>query len=126
MGEGYRFVRDGKGLVLVRGEWKAQQFFLLDLETFQERLLSNLKPGFSMRSFDVSPDGKHILFDRIRDNSDIVLIDLKRSVSSPRFPPLFSRADGSGATTSSINPTISDVPHRFYLVPLEVCQAFCA
>ena len=29
-----------------------------------------------MRSFDVSPDGKRILFDRYRDNSDIVLIDL--------------------------------------------------
>lgn len=65
-------------LVVTRGEWKRQQFFLLDLETFKERPLSNLNPGFSMRSFDVSPDGESILFDRIRDNSDIVLIDLKR------------------------------------------------
>jgi hypothetical protein len=31
-----------------------------------------------MRSFDVSPDGKQILFDRISENADIVLIDLKR------------------------------------------------
>ncbi len=30
------------------------------------------------RSFDVSPDGKEIVFDRVRDNSDIVLIDLKK------------------------------------------------
>jgi len=30
-----------------------------------------------MRTFDVSPDGKQIVFDRLRDNSDIVLIDLK-------------------------------------------------
>ena len=77
-GEPYSFLPDGKGLVVMRGEWKRQQFFLLDLQTFKERPLSNLNPGFSMRSFDVSPDGKSILFDRIRDNSDIVLIDLKR------------------------------------------------
>ena len=30
-----------------------------------------------MRTFDVTPDGKQIVFDRLRDNSDIVLIDLK-------------------------------------------------
>jgi hypothetical protein len=29
-----------------------------------------------MRSFDVSSDGKRIVFDRSRDNSDIVLIDV--------------------------------------------------
>jgi hypothetical protein len=31
-----------------------------------------------MRTFDVTPDGKRIVFDRLRDNSDIVLIDLPR------------------------------------------------
>lgn len=31
-----------------------------------------------MRTFDITPDGKRIVFDRLRDNSDIVLIDLKR------------------------------------------------
>ncbi len=40
------------------------------------RRLTNLRPEFRMRSFDVSPDGKTILFDRYRENSDIVLIDL--------------------------------------------------
>jgi hypothetical protein len=29
-----------------------------------------------MQSFDVSPDGKQIVFDRYRQNSDVVLIDL--------------------------------------------------
>ena len=55
-----------------------QDFYLLDLTTGEERALSNLKPGFAMRSFDVSPDGKEILFDRVRENSDVVLIDLQR------------------------------------------------
>ena len=29
-----------------------------------------------MRTFDVTPDGKQIVFDRAKENSDIVLIDL--------------------------------------------------
>jgi Tol biopolymer transport system component len=78
LGERYRFMPDGKSLVLMHGDWKDQQFYLLDLATGAERRLSNLKPGFTMRSFDVSPDGKQILFDRISENADIVLIDLKR------------------------------------------------
>jgi hypothetical protein len=40
------------------------------------RQLTNLQPGFETKSFDISPDGKQILFDRIRENSDVVLIDL--------------------------------------------------
>jgi hypothetical protein len=31
-----------------------------------------------MRTFDVAPDGKSIVFDRLRRNSDIVLFDLAR------------------------------------------------
>jgi hypothetical protein len=30
-----------------------------------------------MRTFDVTPDGKAIVFDRLRENGDIVLIDRK-------------------------------------------------
>jgi hypothetical protein len=33
----------------------------------------------AMRTFDVAPDGKQIVFDRLRDNSDSVLIDLAKS-----------------------------------------------
>ena len=32
----------------------------------------------TVRTFDVTPDGKQITFDRLRDNSDIVLIDLQK------------------------------------------------
>jgi Tol biopolymer transport system component len=83
LGERYRFMPDGRSLVLMKGDWKDQQFYLLDLATGAERRLSNLNPGFTMRSFDVSRDGKHILFDRISENADIVLIDLK-ATDQPR------------------------------------------
>jgi hypothetical protein len=36
-----------------------------------------------MRTFDITPDGKHIVFDRLRDNFDIVVIDLPRGRQSP-------------------------------------------
>ena len=55
---------------------RQQDFWLLDLATGRLRRLTNLRPGFAMKSFDVSPDGKQILFDRFRENSDVVLIDL--------------------------------------------------
>ena len=58
-GERYRFMPDGRRIVFMRGDSvEKQDFYLLDLTTGEERALSNLKPGFAMRSFDVSPDGK--------------------------------------------------------------------
>lgn len=74
-GERYRFLPDGKSLVVTQGVLWLQNFWLLDLATGQQRQLTNLGRQSVMRSFDVSPDGKQILFDRYRQNSDIVLID---------------------------------------------------
>ena len=61
----------------MQGDGPSQDFWLLDLRTRESRLLTRLASNGSMRTFDVSPDGKQIVFDRLRDNSDIVLIDLK-------------------------------------------------
>ena len=74
-GERVRFVPDAGGLIYMQGSLRAQDFWLLNLRTMESRRLTQLKQRDSMRTFDVTPDGKHIVFDRLRDNADIVLID---------------------------------------------------
>jgi len=76
--DGCRFLPDSKGLIILLGERRHENFWLLDFETGRLRQLTNLQPGYSVSGFDVSPNGKEILFDRVRENSDIVLIDLPR------------------------------------------------
>jgi Tol biopolymer transport system component len=77
-GKRYRFVPDGRALVYAQGPFPAQDFWLLDLATKQSRQLTRFKNSAATRSFDVTADGKLIVFDRVRENSDIVLIDLAR------------------------------------------------
>jgi Tol biopolymer transport system component len=77
-GNRYRFVPGGRALVLMLPKGPGNDFWLLDFATGGRRRLTNLRPGFEMKGFDVSPDGKQILFDRFRENSDVVLIDLPR------------------------------------------------
>lgn len=78
LGERYRFLPDGKGLVYMEGLLRRQDFALLDLATMKSRPLTHLNNPADMRTFDISPDGREIVFDRLRENSDIVMIDLRR------------------------------------------------
>jgi Tol biopolymer transport system component len=75
---GYRFLPAGKGLVF-RPTDASPDFWLLDLATKTTRQLTHLSDrGGRLQTFDITPDGKEIVFDRIRENSDIVLIDLPK------------------------------------------------
>ena len=44
--------------------------------TGQQRQLTNFSREFLISDFDVSPDGKEIVFSRLKENSNIVLIDI--------------------------------------------------
>jgi Tol biopolymer transport system component len=79
-GERIRFLPGGKGIVYTQGlSSSGQDFWVLDVATKKSRRLTRLNNTSSMRTFDITPDGKQILFDRLRENSDIVLIDLPKN-----------------------------------------------
>jgi Tol biopolymer transport system component len=73
----HRFLPNGTGLVYMP-RYQARDFWLLNLATNKIRLLAHLSDHGAVRAFDITPDGKEIVFDRLRDNSDIVLIDLPK------------------------------------------------
>jgi len=72
---GYRFLPDGKSLVYLP-RIQGLDFWQFDLVTKRSRQLTSLSNRGSLRTFDITPDAKHIVFDRSRQNADIVLIDL--------------------------------------------------
>ena len=83
MGEVYRArdTRLGREVAIkiyMQGDFTWQDFQLLDLATMKGRALTKLANNGAMRTLDITPDDKEIVFDRARDNSDIVLIDLPK------------------------------------------------
>jgi Tol biopolymer transport system component len=74
--DSYRFLPGGKELVVKLGGFRRQDFWVFDVSTGNRRQVTQLQPGDSVRRFDVSPDGKRIVFERVRENSDVVLIEL--------------------------------------------------
>jgi len=74
---GYRFLPDGTGLVYLP-RIHSMDFWVLDFATRKTRPLTHFSNQGTLRTFDITDDGKFILFDRSRQNSDIVLIDLPK------------------------------------------------
>jgi Tol biopolymer transport system component len=72
------FLPGGHALVLLRGEIDHKNLWLVDLETGAERQLTNLPGDFDIRDFDISPDGREIVLERVQARSDVELLDLPR------------------------------------------------
>lgn len=72
-----RFFGGNHALVMMRGEIQHKDLWSIDLDTGAERRLTNLPPDFNVRDFDVSPDGREIVLERVQDHSGVVLIDLR-------------------------------------------------
>jgi Tol biopolymer transport system component len=78
LGERVRFLPDGKSLIYMQGLLASQDFWMLDLPAMKSRPLTRLQNRASMRTFDITSDGKQIVFDRLRENSHVVMIDLPK------------------------------------------------
>jgi len=72
------FLHGGHALVFLRGDIEHKNLWLMDLETGAERQLTNLAPDFDIHDFDISPDGREIVLERVQEHSELVLLDLRR------------------------------------------------
>ncbi len=72
------FLGGDDALVVMKGDISHKEFWAVDLKTGRERQLTNLGRAFAIGDFDVSSDGREIVFDRAQEESDIVLFDLPK------------------------------------------------
>jgi Tol biopolymer transport system component len=63
-------------LVVPKGDAARRNLWLVDLETGKQRQLTDFDAGYQLGDFDISADGREIVFDRVRQESDVVMIDL--------------------------------------------------
>ena len=73
-----RFLPGRRALIVMRGDIEHKNLWLVDLDTGTERQLTNLAADFDVRDFDVAPDGREIVIERVQERSDVVLIELPR------------------------------------------------
>ena len=69
------FLPGGRTLVVLRGGMGHKDLWLIDLASGTERQLTSFGPEFTVRDFDVSPDGREIVVEQVQEQSDIVLIE---------------------------------------------------
>ena len=73
-----KFLSGGRGIAFLRGEIEHKDLWLMNPETGAERQLTNMPGDFDIRDFDISPDGREVVLERMQERSDIVLVDLAR------------------------------------------------
>jgi hypothetical protein len=73
---------DESTLVTLKGTLSRKEFWAVDLGSGEQHPLTDLGPGEMIGDFDVSADGHRIVFDRVREESDIALIELAQHPDS--------------------------------------------
>jgi len=73
------FLDGGRALVLLRGEIQHKNLWMINLKDGTERQLTNFSPDFDIRDFDISPDGREVVLERVQEHSEVVLLDLPDS-----------------------------------------------
>ena len=62
--------------MILQGEIQHKNLWFIDLTTGAERQLTNLAPEFDIQDFDISPDGREAVIERVQERSNVVLLDL--------------------------------------------------
>jgi len=70
------FLQDGRTVVFLQGDIQHKNLWQMDLQTGVERPLTSFPPGFNISDFDLSPDGRKIVLERVQERSDVMLLDL--------------------------------------------------
>ena len=70
------FLDQGRTLVFLRGDIQHKDLWTVELQTGVERQLTKLAPDFNIGDFDISPDGREVVLERVQERSDVVLLDL--------------------------------------------------
>jgi Tol biopolymer transport system component len=72
------FMPGRRSLIVLRGAIHHKNLWLVDLDSGAERPLTDFAPDFEVRDFDISPDGREIVIERVQEDSDLVLIERAR------------------------------------------------
>lgn len=72
------FLPGGNAIVVMKGPAHDRNFWRVDIVSGDAMQLTDFKPGFAIGDFDVSRDGSEIVFDELRDESDVIRIELAR------------------------------------------------
>ena len=70
------FLNGKNGVALMQGGIEHKDVWLINPETGDQRQLTNLPADFDLRDFDISPDGREIVLERLQKRSDIILLQL--------------------------------------------------
>lgn len=69
------FLNDGRTLIFLHGDVGHKNLWRIDVETGEQRPLTQLPADFIIADFDVSADGTEIVVDRIEEDAELALIE---------------------------------------------------
>ena len=71
-------LENGRKLAFLQGGLHHKDIWLMDLQTGSRQQVTHLAPDFDVRDFDVSPEGREFVLERLEEHPDVVLLDLAR------------------------------------------------
>jgi hypothetical protein len=72
------FAHDPQTLFVLRVDASQATLLQVDLRTGTQRTIYQLPGDFIARDFDIAPNGREVILDRVEDSSDVALIERAR------------------------------------------------